>query len=167
LETFVGRFIHIYVPKLVRLFVFAYVFLVGVYLIVLQLSFFLDSEKALSGTYPYKAVEYLRRHKEIRGNMFNEYGWGGYLIWKFPEQKPFIYGQMPAWRGTTNEVFIRTYKDVMGVSSKAGEIIREYKIDYFLIDSKSALSKALSSNNFWRKVYEDDLAVIFVRTAPW
>jgi hypothetical protein len=47
--------------------------------------------------YPEKAVEYLRA-EGFEGRLFSVYGWGGYLIWKLPEEKVFIDGRMPSWR---------------------------------------------------------------------
>jgi hypothetical protein len=47
--------------------------------------------------YPKGAVEFLKR-ESFEGNLFSEYGWGGYLIWKYPEKKTFIDGRMPSWR---------------------------------------------------------------------
>jgi hypothetical protein len=47
--------------------------------------------------YPKNAVSYLRENP-TEGQIFSDYGWGGYLIWKFPEKKVFIDGRMPSWR---------------------------------------------------------------------
>jgi hypothetical protein len=47
--------------------------------------------------YPYKAVEFLKT-QNIKGNIFSNYNWGGYLIWNYPEKKVFIDGRMPSWR---------------------------------------------------------------------
>ena len=47
--------------------------------------------------YPVEAVKYLKT-QITEGNVFSDYGWGGYLIWKYPEKKVFIDGRMPSWR---------------------------------------------------------------------
>ena len=47
--------------------------------------------------YPVNAVQYLANNQP-HGNIFSDYGWGGYLIWKLPEKKVFIDGRMPSWR---------------------------------------------------------------------
>jgi hypothetical protein len=49
--------------------------------------------------FPGGAVEYLKKNPP-KGRLFTEYGWGGYLIWKLPEEKEFIDGRMPSWRWT-------------------------------------------------------------------
>jgi hypothetical protein len=48
--------------------------------------------------YPDKAVKYLHKNQIGEGQLFSDYGWGGYLIWKLPERKVFIDGRMPSWR---------------------------------------------------------------------
>jgi hypothetical protein len=47
--------------------------------------------------YPKGAVAYLKGNLP-KGQIFSEYGWGGYLIWKLPEKRVFIDGRMPSWR---------------------------------------------------------------------
>jgi hypothetical protein len=47
--------------------------------------------------YPTAALTYLQNFP-IKGRLFTDYGWGGYLIWKLPGEKEFIDGRMPSWR---------------------------------------------------------------------
>jgi hypothetical protein len=47
--------------------------------------------------YPVAAVEELKKLNP-EGNLFTEYGWGGYVLWKYPERKLFVDGRMPSWR---------------------------------------------------------------------
>ncbi len=49
------------------------------------------------GGYPVGAVKYLVENG-VRGRLFADYGWGGYLMWKLPDQKLFVDGRMPSWR---------------------------------------------------------------------
>lgn len=51
--------------------------------------------------YPKEAVLFIRQNPP-KGQLFSEYGWGGYLIWKSPEHKVFIDGRMPSWRWEAN-----------------------------------------------------------------
>ena len=45
---------------------------------------------------PVTAVKSLQ-NAACKGNIFNDYDIGGYLIWKYPEQKIYIDGRMPSW----------------------------------------------------------------------
>jgi len=47
--------------------------------------------------YPSEAVNYLSENIP-KGEIFSDYGWGGYLIWKLPAKKVFVDGRMPSWR---------------------------------------------------------------------
>ncbi len=47
--------------------------------------------------YPKQLIANLNTVK-LKGNIFDQYGWGGYLEWKLPNQKYFIDGRMPSWR---------------------------------------------------------------------
>jgi hypothetical protein len=95
--------------------------------------------------YPTAAVEFLKNN-EISGNVLSEYGWGGYLIWKYPEKKVFIDGRMPSWRwsayakasagksapeGESNwamKDYIKVWRD-----GEYGEIFAKYEIKTVLL----------------------------------
>lgn len=49
--------------------------------------------------YPAGAVEFLKKEQARSGDIhiFNDYGWGGYLVYHAPEIKVFIDGRMPHW----------------------------------------------------------------------
>ncbi|HUS52241.1 MAG TPA: hypothetical protein VMX77_02120, partial [Candidatus Bathyarchaeia archaeon] len=46
--------------------------------------------------YVCQATEFLKKQPE-KGNIFNSYEQGGFLIWQLPEYKVFVDGRMPAW----------------------------------------------------------------------
>ncbi|MDQ5943301.1 MAG: hypothetical protein QG675_69 [Patescibacteria group bacterium] len=47
-------------------------------------------------SYPVAAVEYLA-NSPCQGRIFNDYNYGGYIIWKLPDSKVYIDGRMPSW----------------------------------------------------------------------
>lgn len=47
--------------------------------------------------YPQQAIDYLRANPD-GGRYYAPYYWGSYLIWKYPEERVFIYGSMPSWK---------------------------------------------------------------------
>ena len=56
-------------------------------------EFFRDTE------YPIEAVEWINAHRDqVGGRMYNDYSYGGFLLWWMPGVKIFIDGRMPAWR---------------------------------------------------------------------
>lgn len=54
--------------------------------------------------YPYDAIVYIKENN-LEGNLFNEYDWGGYIIWQLPEKKTFIDGRMPSWNQDGKSMF--------------------------------------------------------------
>ena len=58
---------------------------------------FLPWQPNREASYPQQAVAYLRIHR-CPGNLFNSYDYGGYLIWKLPNQPVYIDGRMPTWQ---------------------------------------------------------------------
>lgn len=68
---------------------------------------------------PERSVARLQQ-SPCRGNLFHEYGLGGYLIWKLPSHKVYIDGRMPSWEmnGTRYlDNFLRVFDDA-GFRSK-------------------------------------------------
>lgn len=87
--------------------------------------------------YPVKAIAYLKR--SVRdGNVFSDYGWGGYLIWKYPEKKVFIDGRMPSWKWEANKVnesnyAMKDYLDITQGKEDYSGYFQKYNIDIVLL----------------------------------
>ncbi len=120
----------------------------------------LSVEKLSEGIYPYKAVEYLKNNP-IEGNMFNEYNWGGFLIWRYPEKKVFIDGRMPSWKIGDYRVF-QDFNTIGSVNEGWDELLRKYDVAFSLVynDQPNQLKYGYLK---WEKVYGDDLAAIYKR----
>lgn len=90
--------------------------------------------------------------------MFNEYNFGGYLIWQLPEHKVFIDGRMPHLKIGDRHIF-KDFNDLQELRNPK-EIIKKYQIDWFFIYNNRLLRAYLPSLGF-KEIYEDDLVVIF------
>lgn len=95
-------------------------------------------QKKVVITYPDQAVSYLHTHPP-KGKLFSTYNWGGYLIWKLPEQKVFIDGRMPSWRrdpvdGESAYAFFDYQKFLSGELSFS-HVVKQYRITTILIPS--------------------------------
>lgn len=117
-------------------------------------------QKNISRDYPVQAVQYLREHP-IPGRMFNDYTYGGYLVWTLaPQNRVFIDG-----RGDIYEeagVF-SDYSDIVGLKPEAFAVLQSYRIKYCLIPQNAALATLLAASSDWKEVYKDTLSAIFVR----
>ncbi|MBI4100673.1 hypothetical protein HY439_02930 [Candidatus Microgenomates bacterium] len=115
---------------------------------------------ALAGNFPYRAVEYLKDYPQKE--TFNYYSWGGYLIWQLPENKTFIDGRMSGWK-KDKHIILNDHDEIIHTRIGFEEIINFWQIKSFLIPVDSPLAQYLKISSAWEKVYEDKIAVIFVR----
>ena len=143
-------------------------FLLNVAIIALVLVAFIKfrpSERQLEASlaldYPVQAVQYLREHPQPVG-MFNEYGWGGYLISQLgPAQPVFIDGRADLYE------YSGVFPDYMVAASgqlAALRILARHDIRSCVLNRSSALAALLAQSPGWKQVYSDDLSVIFMRS---
>ena len=108
---------------------------------------------------PKAALDFVRK-AGITGNVFNDYYFGGYLIFKgIPT---FVDGRAPPF----TEEFLREYSDTVSVTDKksAFQLLDKYKVEWALLTPTDPLSKALAESDQWNDVYSDRDSVVFVRT---
>jgi hypothetical protein len=110
--------------------------------------------------FPLHAVEYLRQHP-VAGPMFNNYGFGGYLV--NAGYKTFIDGR--------GDLFERAgvfgdYMRLVRLEPGALDVLRRYHIQTCLILRDEPLSTVLLSSSGWKRVYVDSVSALFVRTSP-
>jgi len=110
----------------------------AIFIFLFEMSFGMYSSLSLQEHifYPQGAVKYLN-NQDINGNVFSEYGWGGYLIWKYPQKKVFVDGRMPSWREVTimeseETSAFETYKDVLTGDIDYRVVFAKYDINTLL-----------------------------------
>ena len=92
---------------------------------------------SLAKDYPVGAVQYLRQHPQPTG-MFNDYSYGGYLIWQLgPQHKVFIDGRADLYE--YSGVF-QDYAHISNLESNALSLLGKYNIESCLIKRKNRLS---------------------------
>lgn len=138
-------------------------------------------------SYPEEGINYLRT-QNYQGNLMSNYGWGGYLIWKYPEKKVFVDGRMPSWRWVAPKTESNwVFKEYQQISDKGDryELFNKYNIRTVLWNKNnivlatepkwwSSLKRKLGiknqtrkdilsllQENRWNKVYEDNICVIY------
>lgn len=111
---------------------------------------------------PVAAVEFLKK-ESLKGNMFNEYAFGGYIVYSaYPQYKVFIHGKID-WRG---EEKVKEYYKMAHFESGWEDLIKKYNINWIIFDTDSALSRFLRERNDWKLIYTDKVASIFVLNIP-
>lgn len=114
--------------------------------------------------YPYGAIAYLKANP-IKGNMFNSFGWGGYLIWQLPEYKTFIDGRMTSWK-VSNGNFTLDVKKMETYPYEFSNITKAYFNKYnfsFVLEKKDSPIVEYLLNTQpkkWQIVYKDETSII-------
>jgi hypothetical protein len=113
-------------------------------------------------SYPIDAVEWIQSHRDRLGHrLYNDYVYGGFVLWWLPGEKVFIDGRMPAWRIGTRRIF-QDYIGLTGGNPPDLSVLRKYEVDWALVRKQSPLDKALETEPTWSRVYQDDKVSIYV-----
>jgi hypothetical protein len=105
---------------------------------------------------PAAALAAVAEH-HVEGRVFNDYNFGGYLIFRGIE--PFIDG-----RYFYGDAFIKRYAQaVSAASEELPQLLAEYHIAWTLLGAKTPAVVLLDHLPGWRRLYADDIAVVHVR----
>lgn len=104
--------------------------------------------------YPVKAVEFVRARGYQR--VFNDYGWGGYLIWA--GLPVYIDGRADVYRD-----ILKDYLHLVRGRKPVGQAIRETGAGAVLTAAGGEIDAALKESRWWREVYRDHTAVVYER----
>ena len=109
--------------------------------------------------YPVAAVNYLQT-QQPRGPIYNQYGWGGYLINRlYPNYRVYIDGRADVYGDAFMTETMRVYDGHSGWR----EPLDRLSVGTVLIAPDAPLASLLRNDSEWNKVYEDRQAVIFSR----
>jgi hypothetical protein len=109
--------------------------------------------------FPVAAVEFMRE-RDLPQPVFNEYGWGGYMIWNlYPGYRVYIDGRADVYGDDYLEEFLKTH------DGRAGwrETLERAGVRAVLVKPDVPLASLLRQEPNWRNVFEDEQAVIFVK----
>lgn len=109
--------------------------------------------------FPVAAADFVRAHKPPQP-IFNDYGWGGYLIWNFhPDYRVYIDGRADVYGDAFMEEFLKT----LGGESKWREPLERHGVRTVIVKPDAPLASLLRQEGGWRKAFEDEQAVVFIR----
>jgi len=137
--------------------------------------------------YPVGAAEFLKERPQYDSiRLFNDYGWGGYLIWKLPDRRLFIDGRLPQveYQGHS---YLEEYLSFFQPETDILKKLESYNIGLILIPFKDKEIRAkrweqilfglsdrdLAGHNYlrdylvgsdaWQPIYYDRTAIIYKR----
>jgi hypothetical protein len=112
--------------------------------------------------YPVAAVDRLMAGPARCDRIFNDYGWGGYLIDRLspdPRRRIFIFGEADVM----GDPLIYLWKDIYGAGPAWRENLDRSGADCVLVPPDAPLAGALAGRPGWRLAYSDRVAVLYVR----
>jgi len=115
-----------------------------------------------ASSYPIGAADWLAAHPAVGTRMYNQYGWGGYLAYRFypqPNRKVFIFGEA----ALMGDPLLNQYEDVQTLRPDWQQVLDRWKVDYIVYNRGEALANVLATQPGWKLVYQDSVAVIYVR----
>jgi hypothetical protein len=115
-----------------------------------------------AASYPVGAADWLQAHPEVGTKMYNQYGWGGYLAYRFypePNRRVFIFGEA----ALMGDPLLNEYQDVQTLRSDWKQVLDRYGVDYIVYNRGEALANVLATQPEWTLAYQDSVAVIYVR----
>jgi hypothetical protein len=147
-------------PRLNRLFNFA---LLALLTLAALLKVYGVTSPALVSEYssrlfPVKAVRWIEVNQPP-GQLFNDYNWGGYLLWHLRDYPVFVDGRTDLYADEILHLYLR----VLGGEDGWEETLNQYRVNLVLIEPSSALARELKRSMDWIEAYRDDVAIIFQR----
>jgi len=133
---------------------------IAVLVLVLNGPGMIQRNEFLPTRFPVKAVDYVINHP-VEGKMFNEFTWGGYILYRlWPDKKVFIDGQTDFY----GENLTREYADVYNGNKNYEDILKKYSVDWVIVRQNSKLANELEkTSDHWTLDYKDELTVIYTR----
>ena len=107
--------------------------------------------------FPVDAVDWLET-SEIKGNMFNDYNWGGYLIWHLRDIPVFVDGRTDLF----GDEILNDYVNVFSGQFELSDFIEKYEIDFLLV-TPGSFPVDIIENSGLNIEFEDNVSVIITR----
>jgi hypothetical protein len=110
---------------------------------------------------PIQAIDYLREHPG--GKLFNEMGYGSYLVWALPEQEVFIDPRVELYPLAQWEDYIRITN-----GSQYNELLEKYGANRILLDTElqNELALILKKDPAWKLEFETGRSQLWAKAKP-
>lgn len=115
-------------------------------------------DRAISSEYPVNAVNFLRQHPQP-GPLYNNLGWGGFLMWYMPDFPVAVDGRNDLYGDQLDQLFYASQNGDAGYQTdpylnEAGVV---------LLAADLPLAKLLTADPRFQLIYQDPMSVVFAR----
>ncbi len=119
------------------------------------------SSSTKNNQFPFQALPFLDTFHPT-GNLFNEYTWGGFLIWHQRDIPVFVDSRVDIFE------YNGTFKDYLDIShlNDSMAILDRHQIKYVLYGRNTPLIYLLKTSHQWKVDYEDPNTTLLERIAP-
>lgn len=109
--------------------------------------------------FPVDAIPVIEKYAPKK--MLNEYDWGGFLIWELHDKgiNVFIDGRADIF----SKVTMKDYVNILKMKENYEELVEKYDFDAIFLSKNQPLTKVVAFSKDWKKVYEDNLSIFFVK----
>ncbi len=114
-------------------------------------------KEEVAKTFPVQAAEYVADHK-LGGPLYNDFNWGGYLIWALPELPVAIDGRT----NLHGDERIEHFGDVWSGIPNAADDRELHAAGVVICPRNSPRASLLLLDSDFEEVHQDDLARVFV-----
>jgi hypothetical protein len=94
----------------------------------------------------------------LSGRLFADYGWGGYVLFAWPEQKVFIDGGSDFY----GSALMRDYGTMRSIRPGWRELMNQWHFDIIMVRPEASIASELVHEGGWRYWYCDSTAVVLV-----
>ena len=99
------------------------------------------------------------RARSLPGPIYNDIGWGGFIIWSLPDYPVAIDGRTDLYG---DAILYRYYREQQGpLDWRSDPYLNAAKL--VLLNSQSGLAMRMQEDPHFRVVYDDPIAIVFIR----
>jgi hypothetical protein len=114
----------------------------------------------LTNRFPVAAVRFVADNpRAVNGEMFNDYGWGGYLMLSLPDHAVFVDGRNDFY----GPELVKEFDDVNKVRPGWDAILQKYDVGWTILPRGHGLNMLLALRKDWSLAYTDEVAAIYTR----
>ncbi len=107
--------------------------------------------------FPVQAMDWLNVHPQS-GRMFNEFNWGGYILYRtWPQQRVFLDSQSDFY----GEELMKDYEQITSIRGAWENLLEKYGAKWAIIPADWQLARELIALG-WEPVYQDQTAIVLV-----